>query len=40
MKLLPPGDYELEFGFDHHGAERRRITILPRQVTDVRVRLP
>lgn len=39
-KVLPAGDYLLDFGFPEHGAMQRRITIAPREVTDVRIRLP
>jgi hypothetical protein len=38
--VLPPGDYELLLDFPEHGAQRTRITIKPREVTEVRIRLP
>jgi hypothetical protein len=38
--VLPPGDYELQLDFPEHGAQRTRITIKPREVTEVRIRLP
>ena len=38
-RILPPGDYELLFDFEGHGARRHRLTIRPREMTDVRVRL-
>ena len=38
--MLPPGDYELELTFAHHGVQRRTIAIKPREVTEVRIRLP
>jgi hypothetical protein len=38
--VLPPGDYELRLDFPEHGAQRTRMTIKSREVTEVRVRLP
>jgi len=38
--LLPAGEYLLEFDFLDHGARQQRVTIKPREVTDVRIRLP
>ena len=38
--VLPPGEYELLLDFPEHGAQRTRMTIKPREVTEVRVRLP
>jgi hypothetical protein len=38
--VLPPADYELQLDFPEHGAQRTRITIKPREVTEVRIRLP
>lgn len=38
--VLPPGDYELLLDFPEHGAQRTRVTIKPREVTEVRIRLP
>ena len=38
--ILAPGDYELQLDFPEHGARRTRMTIKPREVTEVRVRLP
>lgn len=39
-KVLPPGDYLLDFVFAGHGAMQQRVTIQPCEVTDVRIRLP
>jgi hypothetical protein len=39
-RVLAPGDYELDFEFVHHGTQRQRLTIRPREVSDVRLRLP
>lgn len=38
--ILPPGEYLLDFVFAEQGALQRRVTIKPREVTDVRLRLP
>ena len=38
-RILAPGDYELECDFVEHGARRGRVTIKPREVTEVRIRL-
>lgn len=38
--ILPPGEYELVGDFGAHGAQRQRFTIKPREVTEVRLRLP
>ncbi|MFY9345363.1 MAG: hypothetical protein WAT39_22925 [Planctomycetota bacterium] len=38
--VLPPGVYELVFEFVHHGTQQQRVTIRPREVSDVRLRLP
>lgn len=38
--ILPPGEYELVGDFGSHGAQRQRFTIKPREVTEVRLRLP
>ncbi|MBL8755719.1 MAG: hypothetical protein JNK15_20655 [Planctomycetes bacterium] len=38
--ILPPGDYLLELEFERHGAVPQRVTIKPREVAEVRVRLP
>lgn len=38
--VLPPGDYELLCDFRDHGAQRQRFTIKPREVTEVRIRVP
>jgi hypothetical protein len=39
-KVLPPGEYELLCDFGEYGAVRERFRITPREVTEVRVRLP
>lgn len=36
---LPAGDYLLDFVFPEHGALQRRVTVTPREVAEVRVRL-
>ena len=39
-RILPPGEYLLEFDFGEHGAPRQRVRLKARGVTDVRIRLP
>ncbi len=38
--MLPPGTYDLAVEFLHHGAVPQRVTIRPREVAEVRIRLP
>jgi len=38
-RVLPPGDYEVQCDFVEHGARVGRVTIRPREVTEVRLRL-
>jgi hypothetical protein len=38
--ILPPGTYDLDVEFPHHGAVPQRVTIRPREVAEVRLRLP
>ena len=38
--ILLPGEYLLEFDFPEHGSQRQRVTVKPREVADVRIRLP
>jgi len=40
VPVLPPGDHELRFDFEQHGAQQRTVTIRPGEVSDVHVRLP
>lgn len=39
-RILPPGDYELMCDFGPHGAHREIVKVLPREFTEVRIRLP
>ncbi len=39
-RVLPPGDYELMCDFGDHGAQRQRVTIKAREVSEVRLRVP
>ena len=39
-RVLAPGEYELQCDFGEHGAVRERFRVTPREVTEVRVRLP
>jgi hypothetical protein len=39
-RILPPGDYVLELEFERHGARPQRVSIKPREVAEVRIRLP
>lgn len=40
LLVLAPGEYVLECGFAEHGACNERVTIRPREIVDVRLRLP
>jgi len=40
LRILPPGDYDLELDLGAHGIHRSRATITPRETTTVRVRVP
>jgi hypothetical protein len=39
-RVVAPGDYELLCDFGAHGAHRAVVTIKPREVSEVRIRLP